>query len=354
MNEKECLKVGLVGCGEVANWAHLPSFKRLKKAEVVAVCDVEEKEAASTAQRFHISQYYTDFSEMLAREKLDMVEICTPPDTHAAIAISAMEAGCHVLVEKPMAVTAREADEMIRAAKERVVNLGVVHNMLYVPVGLKAINMVSEGVIGQVTGVDVKYSLCQYDKEISERYHWCRRLAGDVFGNKLPHPVYLIKAFLGEMELVSVYAMKLSLHDWIPYDEVRVILKGGRGIGTITSSLNWPKDTAMLDIFGTKMNLHVYFNNAVITRYGHERFGRFSRGMENLSQNWQVSIGTALTAGRIAAGRHHYGHLALIQKFVESISRQTEPPVTAEEGREVTRLCEEIISQLNRSGQKTP
>ena len=90
MNEKESLKVGLVGCGEVANWAHLPSLKKVKRAEVVAVCDVAEKVAASTTQRFHIRQYYTDFSQMLAREKLDIMDICTPPDTHAAIAIPAI------------------------------------------------------------------------------------------------------------------------------------------------------------------------------------------------------------------------------------------------------------------------
>ena len=125
---KKRLRVGLVGCGGVAQWAHIPALKKVKNAELVAVCDRNEELASIVAKNFRIHRYYADFPQMLEKEGLDMVEICTPPKTHASLSIKAIESGCHVLVEKPMAMTTKEADEMIRASKDSKVKLGVVHN----------------------------------------------------------------------------------------------------------------------------------------------------------------------------------------------------------------------------------
>jgi len=346
MRAKQSLRVGIVGCGLAAQSAHIPALKKMKNAELVAVCDEDEDSATSVAKRFHISRYYTDFSQMLEKEELDMVDVCTPPKTHAALSIQAMETGCHVLVEKPLAISTQEADQMIRACKDCRVKLGVVHNLLFVPVAIKAKTMVSEGAIGDLTGMDIKYSLYKYEGEIVDRDHWCHKLPGGIFGHKLPHPISLVMAFLGKVEPVAVHAMKLSSHDWMAADELRVILKGEKGMGTITSSLNWPQNTAMLDIFGTKMNLHIYFNNAVMSTYRLGGHGRLSRGLENVRQGFQLLAGTASTALNIVLRRHHYGHYALLRQFIDSVRNGTEPPVTAQEGREVIRVCEKIISQI--------
>ncbi len=346
MRVKEYLRVGIVGCGDVAQWAHIPALKKIKNAELAAVCDEDESSAKRVAKKFHISRYYTDFSQMLNKEKLDIVDVCTPPQTHPALSIQAMEAGCHVLVEKPMAISTPEADEMIRAGKDYGVKLGVVHNLPFVPVVIKAKTMVSKGIIGDLMGIDIKYSLYKYEGEIVESEHWCHKLPGGIFGNKLPHPISLAMAYLGKVEPVAVHAMKLSSHDWMAADELRVILKGKKGMGTITSSLNWPQNTAMLDIFGTKMNLHIYLNNAVMSTYRLGGHGRFSRGLENVRQSSQLLTSTASTALNIALRKHHYGHYTLLRQFIESVRNGTEPPVTAEEGREVVRVCEKIISQI--------
>ena len=119
---KPKLRGGIVGCGLVTTLAHLPACRTVKDAEIVAVCDQREEVAAETARRWGIPNAYGDFTRMLAKEKLDFVDICTPPLTHYQLAIQAMEAGLHVLVEKPMATTLSEADEMVAAAKEHGVN----------------------------------------------------------------------------------------------------------------------------------------------------------------------------------------------------------------------------------------
>src|SRR4030042_206900 len=97
------LRVGIVGCGFIAQTQHIPSLLKIKDVEIAAICDMNEDLAKRVAERFHIDRYYTDFSEMLERERVKMVDICTSPQTHVALSLQAMKGGCHVLMEKPIA-----------------------------------------------------------------------------------------------------------------------------------------------------------------------------------------------------------------------------------------------------------
>jgi len=87
------LKVGIVGCGFIAKRRHIPSFLRLKKKDVVlqAVCDINKPLVASVAKEFRIPKAYSSLSEMLSKEDLNIVDICTQPHIHAPLAIEAMK-----------------------------------------------------------------------------------------------------------------------------------------------------------------------------------------------------------------------------------------------------------------------
>jgi len=141
MRARETLRIGIVGCGEIAP-LHISSILKIKNAELVAVCDFNEDLARRTARRFNINRYYTDLSELLLKGHVDVVHLITPPQTHLALSTQAMEAGCHVLVEKPMALNLDEANRMIEAARINSVRLCVVHNMLFVPMIIKAKSMI--------------------------------------------------------------------------------------------------------------------------------------------------------------------------------------------------------------------
>jgi len=78
MRVKEPLRVAIVGCGLIGQWHHIPSLLKIKEAKVVAICDENEDLVKGAARRFGINRYYTDFSEMLAREGLNMADICPP------------------------------------------------------------------------------------------------------------------------------------------------------------------------------------------------------------------------------------------------------------------------------------
>jgi len=342
----ESLKVGIVGCGEVVQRWHIPSLLKITNAEIVAVCDRDEDLAKRVAQRFSINKYHADFSEMLGGEALDMVDICTSPRSHATLSIQAMGAGCHVLVEKPMTLSLKEADEMVNASKENKVKLCVVHSMLFEPVVMKARTMAREGSIGELTGVDLKMAWPHGSDTVLDEDHWQHKLPGGVFGEILPHPIYLAQAFLGSLKTVAVHTRKRSSYDWVVADELRVILEGEKGMATINSSCNWPKHAQMLDIFGTKMNLHLDIWNSILITYGLGGYDLYSLGLQNLRQAFQRIAGTISNALNMISGRFNHGHDTLIRRFVESVQNGTESPVTAEEAREVVRVFEEITGQI--------
>jgi UDP-N-acetylglucosamine 3-dehydrogenase len=343
MKTKEPLKVGLVGCGAVAQGPHIPSLLKNSSVELVAVCDIDEGRARGAADTFAISRYYVSFADMLTREQLDMVDICATADAHATLSIQAMEAGCHVLVEKPMAVSVNEADAMVNASKENRVKPCVVHNMLFEALVMKARPIVREGAIGDVIGMNINISWPKDNDWIMNKDHRYHRLPGGAFGEMLPHPIYLAQAFLGNVEPVAVHTKKFSSYDWVNADELRVILEAGNGVATITSSCNWPRELRALDIFGTRMNLRVDLCNATLTTYGPVR----SPLLENLNQAYQQVVNAASRAlNRIMCRPYHSGHYTLMARFVDSIQNNQNPPVTGEEGREVVRIYEKITARI--------
>lgn len=114
------LKVGIIGCGGIANGKHLPALAEVKEVEIVAFCDLiaERAEEAKMHYGTLTAKTFTDYQEMLKEVELDVVHVCTPNNSHAELSIAAMEADCHVMCEKPMAKTAEQARSMIEAAKK--------------------------------------------------------------------------------------------------------------------------------------------------------------------------------------------------------------------------------------------
>ena len=114
------LKVGIVGCGGIANSKHLPSMDRNGNFEIVAFCDLIEEKALVAKEKYGTqgARVYTDYKRLLEMENdIEAVYVLTPNDTHAPISIQAMETGKHVMCEKPMAKTYAEAKEMLDVSK---------------------------------------------------------------------------------------------------------------------------------------------------------------------------------------------------------------------------------------------
>ena len=109
------LKVGIIGTGGIATGAHIPGYQATQGVELYAACDVLKDRVEAMAERFNIPHVYTDYKEMLKDPEVDVVSVCTPPFAHKEVTIAALEAGKHVLCEKPMALDGDEAQQMVDA-----------------------------------------------------------------------------------------------------------------------------------------------------------------------------------------------------------------------------------------------
>lgn len=145
------VRVGIIGCGGIAQGAHIPGYKNIKNAEVVALCDIlpEKMEQAEKKLKKQMSKY-TDYKEMIEKEKLDMVDICTPNYLHADIAIYALEHGLNAFSEKPDTISVQRVLDMKRAQEESGRHLMVMRNNRYWPSSKELKRMINDGEFGEI------------------------------------------------------------------------------------------------------------------------------------------------------------------------------------------------------------
>ena len=143
------LRVGIAGCGKIAQMRHLPEYDRHPGAQILGLFDLNMERAGALARQYHAKTYAT-FEEMLADPQLDAVSICTVNAAHAAMTIAALEAGKHVLCEKPMAVSLSDCEEMVRAARESGRELMIGQNQRLTAGHVKAKELLDHGEIGRL------------------------------------------------------------------------------------------------------------------------------------------------------------------------------------------------------------
>src|SRR5580765_449808 len=125
----ERLKVGIVGGGAITQVAHLPVLKKMRSVDVQAICDTDLPKARALADRFGIKDAFDDIEELLRYETLDAVVICSPNHLHESHVMAALSADLHVLVEKPLAMSATSVQRILRGVekRDRVVMAGMNH-----------------------------------------------------------------------------------------------------------------------------------------------------------------------------------------------------------------------------------
>ena len=342
------MDAGIVGCGFISG-IHVNAWKDAG-ISVAAVCDLNEKTAMQFAEEWRIPSYYTNFSEMLKREDLFAVSVCVPPKFHANIAIEALESGCNLVVEKPFTVTTKEAEKVLGILQNSSGRLTIIHSQLFEHSIFHAMKRVKAGDIGRVIGMDVGVLHSNDETMAADKNHWCHRLAGGRFGENLPHPIYLLQAFLGKLEIKSVLADKLGPHSWMAFDELRVILEAeGKKFGTIHISFNAPgpdRTDVHVNIYGTGGTMHagIYPLSSLIV----SKPGRGVLLLENLAH--QVKIWAAYLGNIIAKGtgprNYSISHARIIRSFVQSLNGNGEPLVTPENGLENVQVVEQICKQI--------
>lgn len=346
MSQPRQLRVGIVGCGVIAS-SHIRALRACRGVSLVAVCDQDAVTAARVAHDFGIGRVYTHSSELFAAEHLDAVHITTPPHTHSRLCYDAIEAGCHVLVEKPVSLTTSELDGLLSASEERSLKLCGVHNGLFQPILVQARRLVERGKIGTIRAIHITDCIPADLDLLAHRDHWCHVLPGGVFGEMLPHPLYTANAFLPHLEVVSVHSAKVGAVDWIRRDELRVLLRTESAVVTLGSSVNGTVWEKTIDILGTAGSIRLDRMSGILELHQPAcAWNRVSHASRNATHCLDWLSQTAAIALRAVLGQYENGHDVLIRRFINSVRQDGELPVTTNELREVTRLYETVTAAI--------
>ncbi len=146
------IKVGIIGCGGIANGKHMPSLSKLSDVEMVAFCDIVLEKAEKAKEKYGTpdAKVYTDYQELLKDPEIEVIHVCTPNRSHAPISIDSHHAGKHVMCEKPMAKTAEDARKMVAAAKETGKKLTIGYQHRHKPESIYLKSVIDRGDLGDI------------------------------------------------------------------------------------------------------------------------------------------------------------------------------------------------------------
>jgi len=197
------LKVGVVGCGFQGR-LHIESLSRIPGVEVVAVCDRDPRRLAEVANDYGIGSVYTSHRELLARHEIDVVTVCTMPSSHRLIVIDALEAGAHVMCEKPFASSASDALEMVRTARITGRMLTVGFNMRFMTAAQSVRSFITHGELGK--------PVCARGFMLADQIPWWGRhyveveSGGGALNSTAIHVLDLLMSLTGEWEPTTASA----------------------------------------------------------------------------------------------------------------------------------------------------
>lgn len=269
------LKIGIIGCGSIAQHRHLPEYEANPYVQIVAVCDSNKKRAKEIANNYGVNMY-TDYNELINCEELDAVSVCTPNHLHASISITALQAGIHVLCEKPMATSKADAEMMIGAAEKSGKKLMIGHNQRFVASHQKAKQLIKSGAIGKIYSFRTAFGHSgpeNWSVDGKESWFFKKEEAFlGAMGDLGVHKADLIRYILNE-EITEVGAfVETSAKTFSNVDDCAVcILKSESGIiGTLAASWSYvSKEDNSTIIYGEKATLRLEDDptNSLIIQY---------------------------------------------------------------------------------------
>jgi len=346
LNEK--VRTAIVGCGKVAH-LHAAALKRLAESEFVAACDADPERARTFAGRYGVCPF-SECADMIAACGVEALVICTPHPLHAAPAVSAANAGVHVLVEKPLAASVADCDTMIEAARRNGVTLGVVSQRRFFEPVARMKAAIEAGKIGTpVLGTIAMYSWRDeaYYRSDPWRGRWDTE-GGGVLINQSPHHIDILQWLLGPVEEVVGRWANFN-HPYVEVEDTAVALLRFRNgaLGSVVASLSQKP--------GIYTKIHVHGSNGASIGAQTDTGATFVAGMSEAVEppfndlwtipgeegNIECFRAQDCAAFRAADATLRY-HELQDQDFLRALLEGRAPAVTAEEGRGVVRIIEAI------------
>jgi predicted dehydrogenase len=329
------LRVAIVGCGKAAE-NHVAEIKKLSNVSLLAACDSEPLMAEQFCLRQGVGASYTDFEQLLAEQRPDVVHIATPPQSHADLALTAIENGCHVMVEKPLAESSAVASEVIRYAERNGCKLTVGWTYYFDPVVRSMRERVARGTIGDPVHLD---AFLAYDLHgrfgaavLDDAAHWVHGLRGKLVQNNLDHLLSLVVDFVDHDSVVSNLSAWRATHSPYPdlVDELRLTLAGERICAQIAFSCRARPLGHFFTIVGSKNTLRLNLANQTLTEDSSSRLpGPLGRLACGLDQTRQLASQSFSNLARVIRSDFQAlpGLGYLLSAFYRSVERDEDVPI---------------------------
>ncbi len=252
------VKIGVIGLGGIAQLAHLPLLKQLHNVEIAAVSDIKKNQLKNVADKFGVEKRYADYKKMLAEVPLDGVIIATPTDTHYEIAIDCLNAGKHILIEKPVTRNYNEALEIRKAAAEKGKLAMVGMNMRFRPDSMLMKSLLSSHELGEIF-----YVRASWIRKRSSTANWLVRKDKAGGGVLMDLGIVLLDlaSWLLEYPKIDSVSVQNFKHrtQTVEDSSVGMLRLSGKHVLNfeVSWSLNSEKDKLELDFFGTKGTAHL-------------------------------------------------------------------------------------------------
>ena len=223
------LGVGVLGAHAWAEKAHLPGYAAYERAKLVAICDVVPERARALAERFGIERVYSDAADLIDDPEVELVDVCTPTDTHLPLSLEAIRAGKHVLSEKPLAHDARDAFAAARAAESARVRTKLGFTFRYSPAVRQLQTWIADGTLGEIFHVHGFEQNSQFLdphfplRQVSEGADWNALIPSSIVGYG-SHLIDLMRWCAGEFSSVAS-----TMKNFVP----RRVVRGHEGLQAI-------------------------------------------------------------------------------------------------------------------------
>jgi dTDP-4-amino-4,6-dideoxygalactose transaminase/predicted dehydrogenase len=244
--EAKQIAIGIIGCGQMGRW-HLDAYRKNGECRVVAVADTDLVKAQALAAEIG-GRAYRSHTEMIARERLDGVSICTVPVSHRNIAVDVLRARTHVLCEKPLAVSVDEAQEMLAVAEAHKLLLFTAFKFRFYDEVLRAKELIERGSLGRILSFRLMFG--GYIDMAGTWYSQKELSGGGVIMDNGPHAIDLIRFVFGELRIVNVRTLQVQELDVEDTAQLTVTTDGG-AVGTV--DLSWSSSVparTYLEIYG--------------------------------------------------------------------------------------------------------
>lgn len=353
------LTVAIIGCGKIAD-QHAEHLQYLPGWKLIAVCDREPLMAAQLQERYRVPNAFGSVDSLLSNCKPDAVLITTPPQSHYPLAAQCMEAGCHVLVEKPFTVTYGEAEELVRISESKQVLLTVGHYAQFSHAAREMRSLVKSGYLGgDPLHMESYYCYDLGDPAyaralLNDPYHWVRTLPGGLLQNTISHGISKIAEFLSDEDPQVVAhgftssALRGAGETGI-VDELRTIIRAGDVTAYFTFSSQMRPTLHHFRLFGPKNGLLVDESQQTVVRLRGKRYkSHLERFLPALDLSRQYFSNFRRNVRRFLRNDLQEGHgmRELLRTFQQAIERGGGPPIPYPEILRTSRILDRIFDQL--------